>query len=213
MSALIPGGGTGLRVGVGGLCAAGCLMMALALAPAVTVAAQPSPQVQAALQTLLGTGAAAAGSGTAGSGAAATGGGAAGGLAAAAAGASGATPATPAAGGLAHAAAGGEGTRAAVVVQRGQTLDGLIRLHLPTSPLRVELLRDAIRQLNPTAFAPGAGYRLVAGARLQLPSREDQLRLAFGPSARLTAANDEAAAAGGAAVSAAAARRGWVRYP
>jgi Tfp pilus assembly protein FimV len=107
--------------------------------------------------------------------------------------------------------------RQAVAVERGQSLDALLRKHLAASPLKVEVLRDLVRQLNPQAFAPGGGHRLLAGARLQLPTAEDQMRHAFGKSgAAMALAREEAveSAAGpwgnGAA---AAARRGWVRYP
>ena len=107
--------------------------------------------------------------------------------------------------------------RSSVAVERGQSLDALIRKHLGSSPLKVEVLRDLVHQMNPQAFAPGGGHRLVAGARVQLPSVEDQLRHAFGKSgAAMASAREELAesAAGpwgnGAA---AAARRGWVRFP
>ena len=107
--------------------------------------------------------------------------------------------------------------RQTVAVERGQSLDAVLRKHLAASPLKVEVLRELVRQINPQAFAPGAGHRLLAGARLQLPTVEDQVRHAFGKSgAAMALAREEAvdSAAGpwgnGAA---AAARRGWVRYP
>lgn len=189
-----------LLVGTQGWAAsAGAATASGGAATASAGAATPSPQVQAALQTLLAGGEAGAPQ-------------------------AGAMPA----GGSAPRAAGtnesvlspdASAGRATVVVQRGQSLDALIRLHLAASPLRVELLRDAVRQLNPAAFAPGPGYRLLAGARLQMPSREEQLRLAFGPTARLGGSPGEDGGANAAGHQgpmggpAAAARRGWVRYP
>ena len=114
------------------------------------------------------------------------------------------------------AAAAGSG-RVVVNVVRGQSLDALLRQHLAASPLRVEVLRELVRQLNPQAFAPGAGYRLQSGARLQLPSPLDQAQHAFGkvlamPDASLRRRGDDPSGpeSGGAA---AAARKGWVRYP
>ena len=102
--------------------------------------------------------------------------------------------------------------RVTVTVNRGQGLDQILRQHLAASPLRVEVLRELARQLNPHAFAPGAGHRLLAGARLQLPSAEDQVQHAFGRviAPRETPAASDAPVGGGAA---AAARKGWVRYP
>lgn len=106
---------------------------------------------------------------------------------------------------------GQAGARTTVTVARGQALDTLLRQHLTDSPLRVEVLRELVRQLNPQAFAPGSGYRLTAGARLQLPTREDQMRHSFGSTALASKGAAEADSAGNGA--AAAARKGWVRYP
>jgi Tfp pilus assembly protein FimV len=102
--------------------------------------------------------------------------------------------------------------RLMVTVSRGQGLDQILRQHLGASPLRVEVLRELTRQLNPQAFAPGAGHRLLAGARLQLPSADDQVQHAFG---RVIAARESASAGDGpvGGGAAAAARKGWVRYP
>lgn len=109
------------------------------------------------------------------------------------------------------------GGRQTVAVERGQSLDALLRKHLATSPLRVEVLRELVRQLNPQAFAPGGGHRLLAGARLQLPTMEDQMRHAFGKSGAAMASAREEAVDSGAGPwgngAAAAARRGWVRFP
>jgi Tfp pilus assembly protein FimV len=116
--------------------------------------------------------------------------------------------------GALHAQGGGRQT---VAVERGQSLDALLRKHLAASPLKVEVLRDLVRQLNPQAFAPGGGHRLLAGARLQLPSAEDQMRHAFGKAgASMASAREEtleSAAGPWGNGAAAAARRGWVRYP
>lgn len=104
------------------------------------------------------------------------------------------------------------GGRTVVPVARGQSLDAVLRQHLAGSPLRIEVQRELVRQLNPQAFAPGNGYRLLAGARLQMPTLQDQAQHAFG---KVMAAADaqvdrQAEERGGAT---AAARKGWVRYP
>ena len=103
--------------------------------------------------------------------------------------------------------------RKVVEAQRGQSLDALIRQHSAQSPLRIEVLREVYRGLNPEAFAAGAGHRLLAGARVQVPTVEDQIRHAFGPDvgvSRRSSTESVTAAAHGAADMA---RRGWVRYP
>ena len=104
--------------------------------------------------------------------------------------------------------------RMVVTVARGQSLDTLLRQHLASSPLRVEVLRELVRQANPQAFVPGAGFRLVAGARLQLPSTQDQAQHAFGKVVGASMAAPQAEAEErGAASATTGARRGWVRYP
>ena len=124
----------------------------------------------------------------------------------------------PVATGAAVAAAGaasvGVQGRVVVNVARGQSLDPLLKQHLASSPLRVEVLRELVRQLNPQAFAPGNGYRLIAGARLQLPSTQDQAQHAFGKvlAASMATAPADAEDRGGPSGTAGA-RKGWVRYP
>ena len=104
--------------------------------------------------------------------------------------------------------------RVVVTVARGQSLDTLLRQHLASSPLKVEVLRELVRQTNPQAFAAGTGFRLVAGARLQLPSAQEQAQHAFGKvlSASMAPGQAESEERGGASATAGA-RRGWVRYP
>jgi Tfp pilus assembly protein FimV len=122
--------------------------------------------------------------------------------------------ATGAAVAAAGAAAAGAHGRVVVNVARGQSLDALLKQHLAASPLRVEVLRELVRQLNPQAFAPGNGLRLLAGARLQLPSLQDQAQHAFGKVLTASTATSQADAADRGGPSATAgARMGWVRYP
>lgn len=147
----------------------------------------PSARAQAALQTLLATGSAQA------------------------------TPAASVPITVEKIASGGPaaapGGRRVVSLPKGQSLDTFIRQQLPDSPLKIEVLRDAIRRLNPQAFNPGT-YRLLPGSQLVVPTREDLIGHAFGPHPvhqSLAEAQDAAAAA--AQAQAASARRGWVRYP
>lgn len=107
--------------------------------------------------------------------------------------------------------------RTSVEVARGQTLDALVRAHFGKSPLKPEVVREAMIKLNPQALGPDGRKRLTAGTRLQLPTRDDLVRHAFGGAqAQNLAAADQAALADSHAAShsaAAGARRGWVRYP
>ena len=54
------------------------------------------------------------------------------------------------------------------VVARGDTLDRIIHKTMAQSPLRIELLREALAAANPQAIASVRNPRLRAGAVLQL---------------------------------------------
>jgi Tfp pilus assembly protein FimV len=95
-------------------------------------------------------------------------------------------------------------------VQRGDTLDRVIKLTLPDSPLKIELLRKAFVDGNPQAFVSGNVSRLRSGALLQVPDHTKLLRLTLMP----VLEGAEAAALGGEGrVSNASDRRSWVRFP
>lgn len=57
-----------------------------------------------------------------------------------------------------------------VTVQRGETLDRLIRRALPDVPLHPDFLRKAFVSLNPQVFPQGSLNSMKAGAKLQVPS-------------------------------------------
>lgn len=67
--------------------------------------------------------------------------------------------------------------RATVTVQRGETLDRLIRRTLPTNPLHPDLLRAAFVNANPQVFPKGAAHAMRSGTSLQVPSTEDLRQL------------------------------------
>lgn len=67
------------------------------------------------------------------------------------------------------------GTRDTVVVQRGETLDTIMRRTVKSLPFRDEVVRKAFTDLNPHAFVQGSPHRLQAGAQLRVPSLEDVL--------------------------------------
>lgn len=55
-------------------------------------------------------------------------------------------------------------------VQRGETLDRVIRRTLPHVPLQLDFLRKAFVSLNPQAFPTGSVHLMRAGSTLQVPS-------------------------------------------
>lgn len=180
----------------GAVAAFASLWTAIALGTAAQ-AAEPSPQVKAALEVLAGGSPQAAAGPNPNAHSGAPGGAAPGGAAALAA----LTPRSLDAAGM---------MRPVVDVARGQTLEAVVRAHFAASPLKPEVIREAVVKLNPQAFAAGRGQRLLAGARLQLPTVDDLMRHAFGAAVPAPAAAQQAQADAGGAVGA---RRGWVRYP
>ena len=57
-----------------------------------------------------------------------------------------------------------------VTVQRGETLDRVIRRALPNLPLHPDFLRKAFVSLNPQAFPTGSPHLMRSGSTLQVPS-------------------------------------------
>ena len=94
-------------------------------------------------------------------------------------------------------------------VREGDTLDKIIRLHMGNSPLRIELLRDAVVKQNPHAFVKGSTKVLLAHAVITLPNHNELLQKQLGsampvadptpPAASTSMAEDR--------------RKTWVRYP
>jgi len=56
------------------------------------------------------------------------------------------------------------------VVRPGETLDIVIARTVGQSPLKPQVVRDAIVQANPHAFIQGNPHRLVAGATIVIPT-------------------------------------------
>jgi hypothetical protein len=57
-----------------------------------------------------------------------------------------------------------------VTVQRGETLDRVIRRALPDVPLHPDFLRKAFVSLNPQVFPSGSPNQMRSGAQLKVPS-------------------------------------------
>jgi len=141
---------------------------------------------------------------------------------------SGGLPPTPAHSAAAPATAGALGVASAhaalssgsamvgstVTVQRGETLDRLIRRTLPDVPLHPDFLRKAFVSLNPQAFPSGSPNRMRAGAPLQVPSmdalRQMMLSQHPGSAALLQGGIGQASHSG--AIDPSDQRR-WVRFP
>ena len=95
-------------------------------------------------------------------------------------------------------------------VREGDTLDKIIRLHMGNSPLRIELLRDAVVKQNPHAFVKGSTKVLLANAVITVPNHTELLQMQLG------SALPKAEAAPPATTSTSMVddrRKTWVRYP
>lgn len=55
------------------------------------------------------------------------------------------------------------------ITRKGDTVEKILQKFYPASPLRADVLRDALVQNNPTAFPKGSAKSLVIGSNLSLP--------------------------------------------
>ena len=90
-------------------------------------------------------------------------------------------------------------------VKPGDTLDKVVRTQMGDSPLRADLLKEALISQNPNAFTKGSPKMLLAGATLQLPSQEALIRKHFGQALQAQEAEP--------ALDHSQVRKHWVRYP
>ena len=90
-------------------------------------------------------------------------------------------------------------------VKPGDTLDKVVRTQMGDSPLRADLLKEALISQNPNAFTKGSPKMLLAGATLQLPSQEALARKYFGQALHAQEAEP--------ALDHSQVRKHWVRYP
>jgi Tfp pilus assembly protein FimV len=103
-----------------------------------------------------------------------------------------------------------------VTVQRGETLDRLIRRALPDVPLHPDFLRKAFVSLNPQVFPSGLPNQMRSGATLQVPSliALRQMMLSQHPgSAALLQGNEVQITEGAASQHDPKDQRHWVRFP
>ena len=102
--------------------------------------------------------------------------------------------------------------RATVTVQRGETLDRLIRRALPGMPLHPDFLRQAFVQVNPQVFPRGAAHAMRSGTTLLVPNADDlrqMLALQHPEFMALWARSEPAAQVENEPID----KRRWVRYP
>ena len=113
------------------------------------------------------------------------------------------------AGGSAAAQAASSAGAVKYTVREGDTLDKIIRLHMGNSPLRIEILRDAVVKQNPHAFVKGSTKVLLAHAVITLPNHTELLQMQLGsvlPKAEPAPATTNTSMAEDR-------RKTWVRYP
>jgi len=93
----------------------------------------------------------------------------------------------------------------------GETLDHVIHVTMPDSPLKMDLLRRAFITQNPQAFLNPATTppRIKKGAVLTVPDHQKLLQAIVGPLITEPDLDNRAAAP----VSSAEDRKRWVRYP
>jgi hypothetical protein len=101
-----------------------------------------------------------------------------------------------------------------VTVQRGETLDRLIRRTLPDVPLHPDFLRKAFVSLNPQVFPSGSPNRMLAGASVQVPSMAAlrQMMLSQHPSSAALLQGGDARANHAGSIDPSD-QRSWVRFP
>ena len=113
------------------------------------------------------------------------------------------------AGGSAAAQAAASPGAVKYTVREGDTLDKIIRLHMGNSPLRIELLRDAVVKQNPHAFVKGSTKVLLAHAVITLPNHNELLQKQLGSAMPVAEPTPPAASTSMAEDR----RKTWVRYP
>jgi len=99
--------------------------------------------------------------------------------------------------------------------RKGETLDHVIQVTMPDSPLKMDLLRRAYISQNPQAFVTPITTppRMKKGAVLTIPDHKKLLLSVAGPLTAEPEADTTGSQRSPAAVSSAEERKRWVRYP
>ena len=106
-------------------------------------------------------------------------------------------------------------TAASYTPRKGETLDHVIQVTMPDSPLKMDLLRRAFISQNPQAFVTPitTPARMKKGAVLTVPDHHKLLLSVTGPLTAVAEVDAAGAQRSPAAVSSAEERKRWVRYP
>ena len=106
-------------------------------------------------------------------------------------------------------------TAASYTPRKGETLDHVIQVTMPDSPLKMDLLRRAFISQNPQAFVTPITTppRMKKGAVLSIPDHKKLLLSVAGPLTAEPDADAMGSQRSPAAVSSAEERKRWVRYP
>jgi Tfp pilus assembly protein FimV len=99
--------------------------------------------------------------------------------------------------------------------RKGETLDHVIQITMPDSPLKMDLLRRAYISQNPQAFVTPITTppRMKKGAVLTIPDHKKLLLSVAAPMGAEADADAMGSQRSPAAVSSAEERKRWVRYP
>ena len=101
--------------------------------------------------------------------------------------------------------------RMTVQVRPGETLDRILARTLGSAPVAAAVVRQAVVEMNPSAFVGGSPHRLISGSTLTLPSPQELSALSQGTVQAASRMNPEPTKT--VEASAAEDRRNWVRYP
>jgi phage tail protein X len=97
----------------------------------------------------------------------------------------------------------------AVTVSQGDTLDKIALKVYPGSPLRLEVLREALMEKNPTAFTKGTPKMLMAGAVLSVPDHAEIVNKVLQKTDNTSKPKDAKWSGDGSGEM----HRNWVRFP
>ncbi|PUE43302.1 hypothetical protein B9Z34_00145 [Limnohabitans sp. Hippo3] len=110
----------------------------------------------------------------------------------------------------------GTNAGASITVQKGESIDAVIRRGLPGLILNDEFMRQALAKANPRIFPKGRTYPVRPGTVLMLPSHEalrQQILLQYPQTAALFQTSTEPAKPAEPAQASGPDKRRWVRFP
>lgn len=101
-----------------------------------------------------------------------------------------------------------------ITVQKGESIDAVIRRGLPGLPLKEDFMRQALARANPSIFPKGQTYPVRPGTVLVLPSHEELRRLLVAQYPNAEALFQKTPSEGSSGDTATGLeKRRWVRFP